>query len=82
MAEGEVLGANSLGGEKRSPWYDCGNWQLGAFAQGYAPSRPTETAHCRGFDKPALLGFESCARIRTVDSNFLLSAALNSREPS
>ena len=44
MAEGEVLETNRLGGEKRSSWDDCGNWQLGAFTQGCAPSRQAETA--------------------------------------
>ena len=39
MAEGEELAANSLGGEKRSPWYDCGNCRLGAFTQDCAPAR-------------------------------------------
>ena len=38
-----MLDANSLGGERRSPWYDCGNWQLGAFSQDCAPARPAET---------------------------------------
>jgi hypothetical protein len=43
MAEGKSLAANCLGGEKRSPWYNCGNWQLDAFTQGCAPSRQAET---------------------------------------
>jgi len=43
LAEGEVLGANSLGGMKRSPWYDCGNWRSGTFTQDCAPSRQAET---------------------------------------
>jgi hypothetical protein len=47
MAEGEVLESNPLGGEKRSPWYNCGNWQLGAFTQGCAPSRQAETGSFR-----------------------------------
>lgn len=43
MAEGQVLGANPLGGEKRSPWYDCGNRPLDVFAQDCAPPRQAET---------------------------------------
>lgn len=38
-----MLETNSLGGEKRSPWYACGNWEFGAFTQGCAPSRQAET---------------------------------------
>jgi hypothetical protein len=51
MAEGELLGANSLGGEKRSPWYNCGNGQLGAFTQDYAPARQAETAVLTSYSK-------------------------------
>jgi hypothetical protein len=47
MAEGEVLETNSLGGEERSPWYECGNWRSGSFTQDYAPSRQAETVNIR-----------------------------------
>ena len=43
MAEGKVLGVNSLGGMKRSPWGDCGNWRSGSFTQDYDSSRRAET---------------------------------------
>lgn len=43
MAEGEVLAPNSLGGEKRSPWGNCGNCHLGSFTKDCASSRLVET---------------------------------------
>jgi hypothetical protein len=49
VAEGKVLGTNSLGGEKRSPWYDCGSWQLETFTQGFFPSRQAETTPLLSF---------------------------------
>lgn len=48
MAEGKGLETNSLGGEKRSPWYDCGNWPAERFSKGYAPLRRVETATVGG----------------------------------
>ena len=44
VAEGKVLGANSLLVEERSPWGDCGNWRSGSFTQDYDPARQSETA--------------------------------------
>ena len=43
VAEGEVLETNTLGGEKRSPWYDCANWRSGLFTQDCTPARRAET---------------------------------------
>ena len=43
MAEGKLLGANSLPVEERNLWYDCGYWRLGSFTQNYDPARRAET---------------------------------------
>jgi hypothetical protein len=46
MAEGEVLGANSLGGEERSADYDCVNRLPEQLSKGYAALRQAETGRC------------------------------------
>jgi hypothetical protein len=56
LAEGKVLGANSLGGMKRSLWYDCGNWRSGSLTQHCAPARRSETGSQIDFCGEHLIG--------------------------
>ena len=53
-----MLETNTLGGEKRSRWYDCGNWRSGSFTQHYAPSRQSETGR--------LFRFADCCCLQQV----------------